>query len=97
MMVATVCIDEVNLGTLQPGEFFGELSLLPLIGGWRSQRTITAVQNAMLYYISKAKIEWLASRFSDLKHKLHDHAEDYEKILCATPPRHATVRHTFLF
>jgi CTP synthase (UTP-ammonia lyase) len=58
-----------------------ELSLLPLAGGWRSLRTITAVQNAMLYYIAKAKIEWLASRFPDLKHKLHDHAEDYEKIL----------------
>ena len=34
----------------------------------------------MLYYITRAKIEWLASRFADLKHKLNDHAEDWEKM-----------------
>ena len=75
------------------GEFFGELSLLPLTGGWRSARTITAVQNSMLYYITKMKIEWLASRFPDLKHKLHDHAEDYEKMLCAPRPMSCCIPH----
>ena len=57
-----------------------ELSLLPINGGWRSERTVTSVQNGMLYYITKAKVEWLASRFVDLKHKLNDHVEDYETM-----------------
>jgi hypothetical protein len=34
----------------------------------------------MLYYIAKTKIEWLASRFEALKHKLNDHVEDYETM-----------------
>ena len=56
------------------------MGLLPLPGGYRSERTVTSVQNGMLYYITKAKIEWLASRFVDLKHKLNDHVEDWEKM-----------------
>jgi hypothetical protein len=82
-------MDELNLGTLQSGEFFGEktfsfftpcctensniyqarlrtnigrvgkkgrvsageLSLLPLAGGWRHHRTTTATSNSMLYYL----------------------------------------------
>ena len=56
------------------------MSLLPIKGGWRSERTVTSVQNGMLYYITRAKIEWLSSRFADLKHKLNDHVEDWEKM-----------------
>ena len=56
------------------------MSLLPISGGWRCERTVTSVQNGMLYYIARAKIESLASRFVDLKHKLNDHVEDWEKM-----------------
>ena len=115
-----VCIDEINLGTLQVGEFFGynspnlrcgnllhvvavpddlctsdacrELSLLPIKGGWRSERTVTAVQNGMLYYITKAKIEMLASRFSDLKHKMNDHVEDWERMRARQPKGHGCAQ-----
>jgi CRP-like cAMP-binding protein len=73
-------LDEVNLGTLTAGEFFGELALLPLQGGWRHHRTCTAAGNVMLYYLTRQKLEHIASQYPDLKHKLHDHAEDYEKM-----------------
>lgn len=46
-------LDEVNLGTLTGGDFFGELSLLPLRSQWHHRRTTTAVQNSFLYFITK--------------------------------------------
>ena len=52
-------LDEVNLGSLGPGDFFGELALLPLRSPWHHRRTTTAVQNSLLYFISKRKIELL--------------------------------------
>ena len=33
-------MDELNLGMLQAGDFFGELSLLPLAAGWRHQHRL---------------------------------------------------------
>ena len=76
-------MDDSNLGTLGAGEFFGELSLLPLEGGWRHRRTITVVANAMLHALSKYDIERISDRFLELKHRLHDHAEDFEKAQAA--------------
>jgi CRP-like cAMP-binding protein len=70
----------VNLGSLGPGDFFGELSLLPLRSAWRHSRTTTAVQNSLMYYLAKAKIEVLCKKYPDLKHALDEHAEDYEKM-----------------
>ena len=67
--------DEVNLGTLSSGEFFAELALLPLKGGWRHRRTVTAVMNTLLYALSKQSVELLGQRFPGLQHNLTDHAE----------------------
>lgn len=73
-------LDEQNLGTLGPGDFFGELSLLPLRQRWRHRRTTTAVQNSMMYFMGRSKIEMLCKKFPDLAHALVEHAEDYEKM-----------------
>ena len=32
---------------------------------------------------TKQKIGWLSDRFLELRHKLHDHAEDYERLQLA--------------
>ena len=32
-------VDNMTLGTLGPTDFFGELSLLPIEGGWSHRRT----------------------------------------------------------
>jgi hypothetical protein len=76
-------LDDQNLGTLGVGEFFGELSLLPIVGGWRHRRTVTVVANAMLHSLSKVDVERVSDRFLELKHRLHDHAEDFEKAQAA--------------
>ena len=73
-------LDAFTLGTIGPGEFFGELSLLPLSDPWRHKRTHTAVANSILYFVSKETVESLARRFPDLKHLLADHAEDYSRL-----------------
>lgn len=66
-------LDDSNLGTLGANEFFGELALLPLVGGWRHRRTVTVVTNTMLHTLSKFDVERISERFPDLKHRLHDH------------------------
>jgi CRP-like cAMP-binding protein len=73
-------LDEINLGTLASGEFFGEIALLPLKGGWRHRRTITALTNSLLYALNRQKVELLGQRFPSLKNTLTDHAEDFEKV-----------------
>lgn len=52
----------MNLGTLTAGEFFGEMALLPLESEWRHQRTTTAAGNVMLYYLTRQKLENVATR-----------------------------------
>ena len=78
-------LDEVNLGTIGAGEFFGELALLPLKGGWKHQRTVTASGNGSLYYLTRQKIEFIAQQHQELKHQLHDHAEDFESMMEQNP------------
>ncbi len=74
-------LDAVTLGILGPGEFFGELSLLPLSGQpWRHTRTHTAMCNSILYFLSKESMQDLARRFPDLKQLLADHVEDYQDL-----------------
>ena len=73
-------LDEVNLGILGAGDFFGELSLLPLRGGWRHSRTVTAASNSLLYTLSKQKVRSLEEVFPDFKTTLADHGEDYERV-----------------
>ncbi len=70
-------LDDSNLGTLGSGEFFGELSLLPLEGGWRHRRTITVLTNSMLHSLSKYDVEKIADRFAELRHTLHDHVRKF--------------------
>lgn len=60
-------LDEINLGTLTGGDFFGELSLLPLRSQWHYSRTTTAVQNAYLYFITRRKVELLSEKYPDLR------------------------------
>ena len=86
-------IGDANLGNLGPGEFFGELSLLPLAGGWRHRRTVTVVSNAMLHSLSKLDVERIAARFPELKQRMFDHAEDFEKAEAAR----AAVRFLLFF
>jgi CRP-like cAMP-binding protein len=62
------------------GDFFGELSLLPLATDWRHTRTISAVQNSLLYFLSRAKVERLSKRFPDLKHSLDEYKDDYTSM-----------------
>eukprot|EP01047_Picozoa_sp_COSAG01_P008660 COSAG01_NODE_343_length_18564_cov_10.381099_8_plen_156_part_00 len=47
--------------------------------GYRHRRTTTAVTNSLLYVLNKHDVELIEESFPDLKHKLADHAEDYEK------------------
>ena len=60
-------LDDMTLGTLGPTEFFGELSLLPIEGGWSHRRTAMVVQNAMLHTLSKIDVQSVADRFPQLR------------------------------
>ena len=53
-------------------------------GGWRHKRTTTAIVNSLLYSLSKHDVDTIADTFPELKHKLADHAEDYEKTNVTT-------------
>ena len=76
-------LDDMTLGTLGPTEFFGELSLLPIEGGWNHRRTAMVVQNAMLHTLSNADVQSVTDRFPELRHRLLDHAEDYQRVQAA--------------
>lgn len=73
-------LDDMTLGTLGPSEFFGELSLLPIEGGWSHRRTAMVVQNSMLHTLSKTDVQSVSDRFPELRHRLLDHAEDYQRV-----------------
>ena len=45
-------LDMVNLGVLAKDGFFGELSLLPIAGGWQHTRTAIATLPSRLYFLS---------------------------------------------
>ena len=76
-------LDDQTLGTLGPTEFFGELSLLPIEGGWSHRRTAMVVQNSMLHTLSSADVQLVSERFPELRHRLVDHAEDYQRVQAA--------------
>ena len=76
-------LDDMTLGTLGPTEFFGELSLLPIEGGWSHRRTAMVVQNSMLHTLSKTDVQSVSDRFPSLRHRLLDHAEDYQRVQAA--------------
>ena len=76
-------MDDLTLGSLGPTEFFGELSLLPIEGGWSHRRTAMVMQNAMLHTLSKADVQAVSDRFPELRHRLVDHAEDYQRVQAA--------------
>ena len=76
-------LDDQTLGTLGPTEFFGELSLLPIEGGWSHRRTAMVVQNSMLHSLSSADVQSVSDRFPELRHRLVDHAEDYQRVQAA--------------
>ena len=76
-------MDDLTLGTLGPTEFFGELSLLPIEGGWSHRRTAMVMQNAMLHTLSTADVQAVSDRFPELRHRLVDHAEDYQRVQAA--------------
>ena len=76
-------LDDMTLGTLGPTEFFGELSLLPIDGGWSHRRTAMVVQNSMLHTLSKTDVQSVSDRFPSLRHRLLDHAEDYQRVQAA--------------
>jgi CRP-like cAMP-binding protein len=73
-------LHDLNLGVLGPGEFLGELALLPIEGGWRHQRTAMVVQNAMLHTLAKTDIERVSARFPELHDRMFDHAEELQKM-----------------
>lgn len=77
-------LDDTTLGTLGATEFFGELSLLPIEGGWSHRRTAMVMQNAMLHTLSKTDVQAVSDRFVELRHRLVDHAEDYQRVQAAT-------------
>ena len=77
-------LDDTTLGTLGATEFFGELSLLPIEGGWSHRRTAMVMQNAMLHTLSKTDVQTVSDRFVELRHRLVDHAEDYQRVQAAT-------------
>jgi ABC-type transporter Mla subunit MlaD len=76
-------LDDQTLGMLGPTEFFGELSLLPIEGGWNHRRTAMVVQNSMLHTLSSADVQSVSDRFPELRHRLVDHAEDYQRVQAA--------------
>ena len=76
-------VDDLTLGTLGPTEFFGELSLLPIEGGWSHRRTAMVVQNSMLHTLSTVDVQAVSDRFPELRHRLVDHAEDYQRVQAA--------------
>ena len=76
-------LDDQTLGMLGPTEFFGELSLLPIEGGWSHRRTAMVVQNSMLHTLSSADVQSVSDRFPELRHRLVDHAEDYQRVQAA--------------
>ena len=45
------CLNEQHLGNLSTGEFFAELAVVPVVGGYRHQRTVTAVQKGYIYTV----------------------------------------------
>ena len=62
-------LDEVNLGSLTAGDFFGELSVLPLKSSWTHRRTVTSITNSLLYSLNKQRVERIEQAFPELKHK----------------------------
>jgi hypothetical protein len=72
-------LDDENLGTLGTGGFLGELSLLPIQGGWRHRRTATVLQNAMLSTLSKFDVDEIADKYPVLKHRMM--GESYNMII----------------
>lgn len=76
-------VDNMTLGTLGPTDFFGELSLLPIEGGWSHRRTAMVVQNSMLHTLSKTDVQSVSDRFPELRNRLLDHAEDYQRVQAA--------------
>lgn len=76
-------LDDLALGTLGPGQFFAELSVLPIESGWRHRRTAMVTQNAMMHSLSKVDVAAVADRFPELRNRLLDHAEDYERVEAA--------------
>eukprot|EP01047_Picozoa_sp_COSAG01_P009836 COSAG01_NODE_410_length_17384_cov_20.323691_3_plen_215_part_00 len=76
-------LHDLSLGVLGPGEFFGELSLLPIEGGWQHQRTAMVVQNAMLHTLAKTDVERISGRFPELHDRMLDHAEELRKVQIA--------------
>jgi len=74
-------MDEATLGQHGPNEFFSELAILPLEGGWKHKRTVAAMKNSMLYVLAKRDVERISVMYSALKFKLADAAEDYEKAM----------------
>ena len=45
------CLNEQHLGNLSVGEFFAELAVVPVAGGYCHQRTVTAVQKGYIYTV----------------------------------------------
>jgi hypothetical protein len=45
------CLNEQHLGNLSTGEFFAELAVVPVAGGYCHQRTVTAVQKGYIYTV----------------------------------------------
>ena len=76
-------LDDMTLGILGPTDFFGELSLLPVEGGWSHRRSAMVVQNAMLHTLSKTDVQSVSDRFPALRNRLLDHAEDYQRVQAA--------------
>ena len=48
-------------------EFFSELAILPLEGGWKHRRTVVAMRNSMLYMLSRRAVDHIAINYSELK------------------------------
>merc|ERR1711865_1099869 len=72
-------MDEATLGHHGANEFFSELAILPLEGGWKHRRTVVAMRNSMLYMLSRRAVDHIAINYSELKFQLADHAEDWDK------------------
>ena len=76
-------LNDLALGVLGAGQFFAELSVLPIESGWRHRRTAMVTQNAMMLSLSKVDVAAVADRFPELRNRLVDYAEDYEKVEAA--------------